>query len=61
MPPQVPEEEESTFGDSSGELFSLYSKIAKEEDDEKIERWKKDADGILVFVSQRLYSYSHMH
>ena len=43
--------ESSTLGDSSGMLFSLYSEIATEEDDKKIERWQKDADGILVFVS----------
>lgn len=42
--------ESSTLGDSSGMLFSLYSEIAMEEDDKKIERWQKDADGILVFV-----------
>jgi hypothetical protein len=29
----------------------MYSKIAKEEDDQLAERWQKDADGILIFVS----------
>jgi len=39
------------FGDSSGRLFSIYSKAAKEEDDKMVERWQKDAEGILIFVS----------
>ena len=42
---------ESKFGDSSGPLFSIYSKAAEEEDDKTVERWQKDADGILIFVS----------
>ena len=50
MPPQS-QNKSSTLGDSSWSLFSLYSEIATEEDDKKIERWQKDADGILVFVS----------
>jgi hypothetical protein len=41
----------SIFGDSSGPLFSLYSKIAEEEDNKGTDRWQKDADGILIFVS----------
>jgi hypothetical protein len=41
----------SNFGDSSGPLFSLYSKIAEEQDNKMTHRWKKDADGILIFVS----------
>jgi hypothetical protein len=45
---------ESNFGDSSGPLFSLYSKIAEEEDNKMTDRWQKDADGILIFVSNRL-------
>ena len=42
---------ESKFGDSSGPLFSMYSKAAEEEDNKMVERWQKDADGILFFVS----------
>jgi hypothetical protein len=42
---------ELNFGDSSGAFFSLYSKIAEEEDNKMVERWQKDADGILIFVS----------
>ena len=40
--------------DSSGALFSMYSKIGEEEDNKMIERWRVDADGILIFVSPRL-------
>ena len=42
---------ESNFGDSSGPFFSIYSKAAEDEDNNMIERWQKDADGILIFVS----------
>jgi hypothetical protein len=42
---------ESNVGDSSGPLFSMYSKAAEDEDNEMAERWQKDADGILIFVS----------
>ena len=45
---------ESNFGDSSGPLFSIYSKAAEEEDNKMVERWQKDADGILIFVSPRM-------
>ena len=38
------------FWDSSGPLFSIYSKAAEEEDNKMVERWQKDADGILIFV-----------
>jgi hypothetical protein len=46
--------ESSSFGDSSGPLFSIYSKAAEEEDNKMAERWQKDADGILFFVSPRV-------
>ena len=49
--PSQPTQGKLTFGDSSGRLFSLYSKAAKEEDDKMVERWQKDAEGILIFVS----------
>ena len=45
---------ESNFGDSSGPLFSIYSKAVEEEDDKMVDRWQKDADGILIFVSSRV-------
>ena len=28
----------------------MYSKAADEEDNKMVERWQKDADGILIFV-----------
>ena len=43
-----------SFGDSSGPLFSIYSKAAEEEDNKMVERWQRDADGILIFVSPRI-------
>ena len=45
-----PSRGQSNFGDSSGPLFSIYSKAADEEDNKMVERWQKDADGILIFV-----------
>lgn len=42
---------EPNFGDSSEPLFSIYSKNAEEEDNKTAERWQKDADGVLIFVS----------
>jgi hypothetical protein len=32
----------------------MYREIAGEEDDKMAERWQKDADGILIFVSSHL-------
>ena len=49
-----PLQRESNFGDSSGPLFSIYSKAAEDEDNKMVERWQKDADGILIFVSPRV-------
>src|SRR6266851_4807653 len=49
-----PPQGESNFGDSSGPLFSLYSKIAEEDDNKMTDRRQKDADGILIFVSDDL-------
>ena len=49
-----PLQRESIFGDSSGPLFSIYSKAAEDEDNKMVERWQKDADGILIFVSHRV-------
>ena len=51
MTPNLPLQGESNFGDSSGPLFSIYSDAAKEEDGEMAERWQKDAEGIVIFVS----------
>jgi len=52
--PLKPSGEASNFGDSSGPLFSIYSKAAEDEDNKMVERWQKDADGILIFVSPRV-------
>ena len=49
--PPWPELGGSNFGDSSGPIFSMYSKLTKEEDDQLVVRWQKDADSILIFVS----------
>ena len=49
---------ESSFGDSSGPFFSIYSKVAEEEDRKMVERWQKDADGILIFVSTHVDIYA---
>ena len=51
---EEPHDGESKFGDSSGPLFSLYSEIAEKEDEKKTDRWQKDADAILIFVSDLL-------
>ena len=49
--PSRPSREERSFGDSSGPFFSIYSTTAEEEDNKMVDRWQKDADGILFFVS----------
>jgi hypothetical protein len=50
--PSAPHQEpkEPSFGDSSGPFFSIYSRAAEDEDNKMVERWQKDADGILIFV-----------
>jgi hypothetical protein len=53
-PPQSaqnqPSQGESDFVDGSGPIFSMYIKMAEEEDTKMAESWKADADSILVFV-----------
>ncbi len=52
--PSQPPQQQPIFYDSSGPLFSLYSEIAKEEDNKMTDLWQADAtDGILVFVGPR--------
>jgi hypothetical protein len=41
---------DSSFSDGSGPIFNMYVKMAEEEDKTMAERWKTDADGILIFV-----------
>ena len=55
--PAQNQEKEPSFGDSSGPFFSIYSKAAEEEDNKMVERWQKDADGILIFVSSSVGIY----
>ncbi len=52
---------ESNFGDSSGPLFSIYSKAAEDEDNKMVDRWQKDAEGILFFVSPRVAIRLSLH
>jgi hypothetical protein len=47
-PPNLPPNE---LSDSSGPLFSIYSKIVEEDDNKRAERHQKDAEGIVLFVS----------
>jgi len=52
LPPTDTRGESSiNIDDSSGPLFSMYSRMAEEEDNKMVERWQRDADGILVLVS----------
>jgi hypothetical protein len=47
---QTQAETDVGHGDSSGPLFTMYSKLAVEEDNKMAERWQKDAEGIIIFV-----------
>ena len=47
---------ESDYDDSSLPLYSIYSKIAKDEDNRTIETTQKFTDGILIFVSSHISS-----
>lgn len=52
---------ESAFTDGSEGLFSIYLDRTEDEDEKMAERWKADADGILVFVSDlSLFSFSFL-
>ncbi|KAF8460575.1 hypothetical protein DFH94DRAFT_123791 [Russula ochroleuca] len=46
-PPNLPPNE---LSDSSGPLFSIYSKIVEEDDNKRAERHQKDAEGIVLFT-----------
>jgi hypothetical protein len=56
-------QEQPRFHDSSGKLFSLYSRISEEEDDKMTDLWQQEAtNGILVFVSPHgLHSCYYAH
>lgn len=47
--------------DTSGPLFSLYSKMVDEDDNNRSERLQKDAEGIVLFVSPRSCLYTRKH
>jgi hypothetical protein len=49
------------FADSSGPLFYMYREMAEEEDNKMAERWQKDAEGIIIFVSPQLLSIPFTH
>ena len=58
---QVPPEGqpgESNLSDGSGAVFTMYLDLAEEEDIKMAERWKGDADGMLVFVGLRPTSHN---
>ena len=42
------------FSDPSGPLFSMYLDRAEDLDKKMTNRWKADADGILIFVSSHI-------
>ena len=44
------------FTDPSGPLFSMYLDWAEGQDKKMADRWKADADGILIFVSGHISS-----
>ena len=45
------------YGDPSGRLWMMYLTEAEKEDKEITENWMVDAEGILVFVSARLFIF----
>ena len=52
-PPDQPQPSQggSDFTDGADPLFCMYLERAEEYDQKMTDRWKADADGILVFVS----------
>ena len=51
--PPIPQSQGKTnagHGGSSWPLFTMYSNLAVEEDNTMVERWQKDAEGIIIFV-----------
>jgi hypothetical protein len=50
-PIQSLELSESDYIDGSWPLYTMYSKIAKVEDNKLVERCHRDTDGTLIFVS----------
>jgi hypothetical protein len=60
LPPRelrsVPRAVSREHSDGSGPLFNIYLKMKNGEDNQIADRWQKDADGILIFVSCLLVS-----
>jgi hypothetical protein len=54
----IKHEEQTEFSDDSAPLFAIYQKKAEEEDKNMTDRWQKDADGILIFVSPQSTGFS---
>jgi hypothetical protein len=52
---------QANFSDSSGPLFNMYIKMTEEEDNKLADRWQKDADGILIFVSPYIGLQARIH
>ncbi|KAI0245374.1 hypothetical protein BJV78DRAFT_412285 [Lactifluus subvellereus] len=43
-------EKRPEFAEGSGPLFLMYRKMTEEEDKKMVERWQKDAEGIIIFT-----------
>jgi hypothetical protein len=52
---------QAKFSDSSGPLFNMYVKMTEKEDNKMADRWQKDADGILIFVSLDICLQARTH
>ncbi|KAH9970870.1 hypothetical protein BGW80DRAFT_528875 [Lactifluus volemus] len=52
-----PSQDQFNFSDGSGPLFNMYVERAEKEDKGQADRWQKDADGILIFVSLHISLY----
>jgi hypothetical protein len=50
VPDDRPSQREPDFDDSSWPLFSIFSNIVEEEDNDTVERWEKVTQGIIIFV-----------
>ena len=55
---QPPSQEDSQFSDSSGPLYSMYSRIAEKDDHMIAESWQQDANGVIIFVSPQVTFYA---
>jgi hypothetical protein len=51
-------EEQYEFSDDSAPLFAMYQKKTENEDSKMTDRWQKDADGVLIFVSPQSTGFS---